>query len=38
MMVTLDEEGETRVPDVYVLSAPLAGRAQAEAELELAKK
>ncbi len=28
MMVTLDEEGETRVRDVYVLSAPLAGRAQ----------
>ncbi|MEZ5934936.1 MAG: HlyD family efflux transporter periplasmic adaptor subunit [Alphaproteobacteria bacterium] len=28
MMVTLDEEGETRVRDVYVLSAPVAGRAQ----------
>ena len=27
MMVTLDEEGETRVRDVYVLSAPVAGRA-----------
>ncbi|MDH3659926.1 MAG: HlyD family efflux transporter periplasmic adaptor subunit [Alphaproteobacteria bacterium] len=28
MTVTLDEEGETRVRDVYVLSAPVAGRVQ----------
>lgn len=26
MMVTLDDEGETRVQDIYVVSAPLAGR------------
>ncbi len=26
MMVTIDEEGETRVKDVYVVSAPLTGR------------
>ncbi len=26
MMVTIDEEGETRVRDVYVVSAPLTGR------------
>lgn len=26
MIVTLDEEGETRVKDVYVVSAPVAGR------------
>jgi HlyD family secretion protein len=28
LMVTLDEEGETRVHDVYTLSAPVAGRVQ----------
>lgn len=28
VMVTLDEEGETRVHDVYTLSAPVAGRVQ----------
>jgi len=28
IMVTLDEEGETRVHDVYTLSAPVAGRVQ----------
>ncbi len=28
MVVTLDEEGETRVHDVYTLSAPVAGRVQ----------
>jgi HlyD family secretion protein len=34
MMVTLDEEGETRVKDVYTLSAPLTGRAlRIEAEV-----
>jgi HlyD family secretion protein len=27
LMVTIDEEGETRVRDVFVLSAPVAGRA-----------
>jgi HlyD family secretion protein len=27
MLVTLDEEGETRVRDIYLLSAPVAGRA-----------
>lgn len=26
MMVTLDEEGQTRVKDIYVVSAPVAGR------------
>ena len=26
LIVTLDEEGETRVHDVYTLSAPVAGR------------
>ena len=34
LVVTLDEEGETRVKDVYVLSAPLSGRAlRIEAEV-----
>ncbi|MGB5624895.1 MAG: hypothetical protein WBM61_04120, partial [Woeseiaceae bacterium] len=28
LVVTLDEEGETRVHDVYTLSAPVAGRVQ----------
>ena len=28
MVVTLDEEGETRVHDVYTLSAPVSGRVQ----------
>jgi HlyD family secretion protein len=28
LMVTLDEEGETRVHDVYTLSAPVSGRVQ----------
>jgi HlyD family secretion protein len=28
LMVTVDEEGETRVRDVFVLSAPVAGRAR----------
>lgn len=28
LVVTLDEEGETRVHDVYMLSAPVAGRVQ----------
>lgn len=27
MVVTIDDEGETRVKDVYVVSAPLGGRA-----------
>ena len=28
LVVTLDEEGETRVHDVYALSAPVTGRVQ----------
>jgi len=28
LTVTVDEEGETRVRDVFVLSAPVAGRAR----------
>ena len=28
LVVTLDEEGETRVHDVYTLSAPVSGRVQ----------
>ena len=31
LVVTVDEEGETRVRDVFVLSAPVAGSHNAEA-------
>lgn len=34
LLITIDEEGETRVRDIYVLSAPVAGRAlRIEAEV-----